>query len=183
MVDVMSADKRSALMSRIRGKDTGPKLRAPKQLWRAGFRYRLHAKGLPGKPDLVLPKWKAVVLVHGCFWHRHTDCPHFRLPKTRPEFWDEKLRRNQERDEAAIAALINVGWRVAVVWECAVRNNPDAVGRKLAIWSDRAREASKSKKPTKLFEAVSFILPASEQMLVTGLMSAPPQRPSVPLGH
>ena len=139
MVDVMSADKRSALMSRIRGKDTGPELRVRKQLWRAGFRYRLHAKGLPGKPDLVLPKWEAVVFVHGCFWHCHAGCPYFRLPKTRPDFWDEKLRRNQERDETAISALIDVGWRVAVVWECAVRSDPDAVGRKLAAWAGRGK--------------------------------------------
>ena len=134
MVDVMSADKRSALMSRIRGRDTGPELRVRKQLWCAGFRYRLHTKGLPGKPDLVLPKWKAVVFVHGCFWHRHAGCPYFRLPKTRPDFWNEKLRRNQERDEMAIATLIDAGWRIAVVWECAVRIDPDAVGSKLTTW-------------------------------------------------
>ncbi len=141
MVDVMSADKRSALMSRIRGKDTAPELHVRRQLWRAGLRYRLHAKGLPGKPDLVLPKWKAVVFVHGCFWHRHTGCAYFRLPKTRPGFWDEKLRRNQERDVMAIAASIKAGWRVAVVWECALRNDPDTVGRKLTTWIRRGKRS------------------------------------------
>lgn len=134
MVDVMSAEMRSALMSRIRGKSTGPELLVRNRLWRAGFRYRLHAKGLPGRPDLVLRKWKAVVFVHGRFWHRHAGCRYFRLPKTRSDFWNEKLKRNQERDEMAIAALMGRGWRVAVVWECAVRSDPDAVGSTLANW-------------------------------------------------
>jgi DNA mismatch endonuclease (patch repair protein) len=134
MVDVMSADKRSALMSRIRAKNTGPELLIRKYLWSAGFRYRLHNKRLPGKPDLVLPRWNATVFVHGCFWHRHAGCPYFRLPKTRAAFWDEKLAGNQARDSAAIAALIDDGWRVAVVWECAVRASSYATGRKLASW-------------------------------------------------
>jgi DNA mismatch endonuclease (patch repair protein) len=137
----MSAAKRSALMSRIRGKDTGPELLVRNELWRAGFRYRLHSKRLPGKPDLVLPKWKAVVFVHGCFWHRHGGCAYFRLPKSRPEFWDEKLRHNQERDERAIECLIDSGWRVAVVWECAVRSDPDAVGRILGAWIKLGRNS------------------------------------------
>lgn len=137
MVDVMSSDKRSALMSRIRGKNTGPELLIRKYLWHAGFRYRLHNKRLPGKPDLVLPRWNAAVFVHGCFWHRHTGCPYFRLPKTRAVFWDEKLSDNQARDFAAIAALVGDGWRVAVVWECALRASADATGRKLASWLQR----------------------------------------------
>lgn len=137
MVDVMSADKRSALMSRIRAKNTGPEILVRKYLWRAGFRYRLHNKRLPGKPDIVLPRWNAVVFVHGCFWHRHVGCPYFRLPKTRPRFWDEKLASNQARDAAAIATLIDDGWRVAVVWECAVRASADATGRTLASWLQR----------------------------------------------
>lgn len=134
MVDVMSAERRSLLMSRIRGKDTSPEVKVRKLLWSAGLRYRLHTKGLPGKPDLVFPKWRAVVFVHGCFWHRHSDCPFFRLPKTRTSFWDEKLRRNQERDAATIASLAAAGWRVAVVWECGVRLDAQAVGQILAVW-------------------------------------------------
>jgi len=133
----MSAAKRSALMSRIRGKDTVPELLIRKYLWHAGFRYRLHNKRLPGKPDLVLPRWNAAVFVHGCFWHRHAGCPYFRLPKTRAVFWDEKLSGNQARDSAAIATLIGNGWRVAVVWECAVRASADATGRELASWLPR----------------------------------------------
>lgn len=132
--DVMSAEKRSALMSRIRGKDTGPELLVRRELWGAGFRYRLQVKGLPGKPDLVLPKWKAVVFVHGCFWHRHSGCDNFRLPKTRPEFWDAKLRSNSARDAAATRRLIEEGWRVAVVWECALRTDTHKVGEILVAW-------------------------------------------------
>lgn len=134
MVDVMSAERRSLLMSRIRGKDTSPEVKVRRLLWSAGLRYRLHTKGLPGKPDLVFRKWRAVVFVHGCFWHRHSDCPFFRLPKTRTSFWDEKLRRNQERDAATVAALATAGWRVAVVWECGVRLDAQAVAQDLAAW-------------------------------------------------
>lgn len=134
MVDVTSAEKRSALMSRIRGKDTAPELLVRRYLWKSGFRYRLHAKGLPGKPDLVLAKWNAVVFVHGCFWHRHAGCTCFRLPKTRPDFWDAKLQRNRDRDVVTIRQLLNADWRVAVVWECALRVSPERVGQVLAAW-------------------------------------------------
>ena len=134
MVDVMSAKERSLLMSRIRGKDTAPEIKVRKLLWRAGLRYRLHAKALPGKPDLVFAKRRAVVFVNGCFWHRHNNCPLFRLPKTRTSFWDEKLRRNQERDTTTIVALAAGGWRVAIVWECAVRLDAEVVGQRLATW-------------------------------------------------
>lgn len=139
MVDVMSAAKRSALMSRIRGEDTRPELLVRRYLWHAGFRYGLHSARLPGKPDIVLPKWNAVVFIHGCFWHRHSGCPHFRLPKTRTAFWDKKLARNRARDSAAIATLVTHGWRVAVVWECAVRADPGVAGKKLVDWLQRSK--------------------------------------------
>lgn len=134
MADIMSAEKRSALMSRIRAKDTRPELRLRKQLWRAGFRYRLHGKQLPGQPDLVFPKWKAVVFVHGCFWHAHTGCPYFQLPKTRPDFWTNKLNRNRDRDSRAVAALRMEGWRVAVVWECALHAETATTAQRLGRW-------------------------------------------------
>lgn len=134
MVDVMSAEKRSALMSRIKGKNTAPEVFVRKYLWRAGLRYRLHTRGLPGKPDLVLKRWGAVVFIHGCFWHRHEGCPLFRLPKTRADFWDQKLRGNQTRDLKAIAALSADGWRVCVVWECALRSDPESTCQKLIDW-------------------------------------------------
>ncbi|WP_426270492.1 very short patch repair endonuclease [Dyella kyungheensis] len=134
MVDRMSADRRSALMARIRGKDTLPERAVRRHLWRAGFRYRLHPNGLVGKPDIVLPKWGAVVFVHGCFWHRHDECRYFRLPKTRAGFWDAKLRRNQERDVSAMRTLVGTGWRLAVVWECALRRDASRTGELLVTW-------------------------------------------------
>lgn len=107
-------------MSRIRGKDTRPELVLRKGLHRAGLRYRLHVKELPGRPDIVFPRHRAVALVHGCFWHGH-DCPMFRLPATRPAYWREKIASNQHRDDRARAALLTNGWRVLTVWECALR--------------------------------------------------------------
>lgn len=134
MADVMSCEKRSALMSRVRGTNTGPELIVRKLLWHSGLRFRLHAKELPGKPDIIFPRWRAAVFVHGCFWHRHQECSLFRLPRTRPEFWDEKLRKNQERDAKSLVTLRRLGWRVAVVWECAVKLDPMRVGHLLASW-------------------------------------------------
>lgn len=135
----MSGAKRSALMSRIRARDTKPELHVRHYLWRAGFRYRLYAQDLPGKPDLVMPKWRKVVLVHGCFWHRHDGCPYFRLPKTRASFWAEKLSKNRHRDLLVIDRLAADGWKIAVVWECALRLDPDRTGAKLAEWVVRGK--------------------------------------------
>jgi DNA mismatch endonuclease (patch repair protein) len=129
-------------MSRIRGSNTQPELVVRQLLWRKGFRFRLHSKALPGKPDLVLPRWQAAVFIHGCFWHRHEGCSLFRLPKSRPEFWDQKLGRNRERDREAVNALAEDGWRIAVMWECAIRSNPvDAVGR-LERWLRGTRKSA-----------------------------------------
>lgn len=105
-------------MARIRGKDTGPEMAVRKAFWAAGLRYRLHDKNLPGKPDLVFPGHRTVVFVHGCFWHSHEGCPNFRLPKSRTDWWAEKLARNKARDAEVRAALEAAGWRVIVVWEC-----------------------------------------------------------------
>ena len=134
MVDVMSAEKRSALMSRIRGKNTGPEVQIRKLLWRSGLRFRLQGSGLPGKPDIVLRRWRAVIFVHGCFWHQHDNCHLFRMPKTRPEFWEAKLSRNRQRDLEAILKLRASGWRVAVVWECALKHDPEETGAQLISW-------------------------------------------------
>lgn len=124
-MDTVSSEVRSRMMSSIRAKDTKPELLVRRYLHRRGFRYRLHPRDLPGKPDLVLPKWKAVVLVHGCFWHGHEGCRYFRLPATRPHFWASKIRCNVERDERTKVALHHQDWRVIVVWECALRDNPE----------------------------------------------------------
>lgn len=110
------------MMSGIKGKNTRPEVSIRKALHARGFRYRIHANNLPGKPDLVLPKYKAVVFVHGCFWHGHS-CKYFKVPKTRANFWLDKIGKNQIRDSLQVALLIEQGWRVAVVWECAVKNN------------------------------------------------------------
>jgi DNA mismatch endonuclease, patch repair protein len=117
MADVVSPQTRSRMMSGIRGKDTKPELILRKGLHREGFRFRIHAD-LPGKPDLVFPKWRAVVFVHGCFWHGHS-CHLFKWPKTRDEFWRPKIKGNAARDERNLAGLLKMGWRVGIVWECA----------------------------------------------------------------
>lgn len=134
MVDVMSAEKRSALMSRIRGKNTGPEVQIRKLLWRSGLRFRLQGSGLPGRPDIVLRRYRVVVFVHGCFWHHHDNCPLFRMPATRTEFWKAKLVRNRQRDLVAIRKLRSIGWRVAVVWECALKHDPEITGTELISW-------------------------------------------------
>jgi DNA mismatch endonuclease (patch repair protein) len=107
-------------MSGIRGANTKPERYVRSLLHRNGFRFRLNARDLPGRPDIVLPRYSAVLLVHGCFWHGH-NCPLYRLPATRREFWEAKIERNRENDRRALAALRAAGWRVATVWECAMR--------------------------------------------------------------
>lgn len=105
-------------MARVKSGNTGPEKRVRKVLWRAGFRYRLHVRDLPGCPDIVFRKHKVAIFVHGCFWHQHEGCSRARLPATRADYWHPKLRRNVERDKQARAALIAAGWRVVVLWEC-----------------------------------------------------------------
>lgn len=108
-------------MSRIRGKDTKPEIAVRKMLHAAGFRFRLHVKELPGKPDIVLPKWKTVVFVHGCFWHRHEGCKDTTTPKTRTDWWLEKFNKNVANDLKKRRDLEDAGWKVLVVWECEVK--------------------------------------------------------------
>ncbi|WP_426166323.1 very short patch repair endonuclease [Pseudoduganella sp. R-34] len=120
MTDVHTPERRSRNMQAIRGKNTGPELLLRKLLFSRGFRYRLHVSSLPGKPDIVLPKHRTVIFMHGCFWHGH-DCHLFTLPQTRREFWTSKISANQQRDQRDIVALRGTGWRVICVWECALR--------------------------------------------------------------
>lgn len=134
MADVMTPDERSALMSRIRGKNTTPEKAVRTMLWQEGFRFRLHVRALVGRPDIVLPKWNAVVLVHGCFWHAHTNCSLYRLPSTRTEFWKEKLASNHQRDLRTLSGLTEASWRVAVIWECAIRNDAQGLRTELCGW-------------------------------------------------
>jgi DNA mismatch endonuclease (patch repair protein) len=107
-------------MSRIRGKDTQPEMLLRRGLHALGFRFRLHRRDLPGRPDLVFPARRAVIFAHGCFWHGH-NCPMCRMPDTRREFWEAKITGNRSRDEAAENRLLSTGWRVLIVWECALR--------------------------------------------------------------
>jgi len=137
MVDIVDKTTRSRMMSGIRGKDTRPELIIRKALFRKGFRYKLHDKTLPGKPDLVLPKYQAVIFIHGCFWHGH-DCHLFKWPSTRPEFWKNKITRNIEVDKRNIRQLKNEGWYILTVWECALkgkgRRDLDELVTDIASW-------------------------------------------------
>lgn len=120
MADVHTPDQRARNMRAITGKNTSPEIKLRRILHAAGFRFRLHSKDLPGRPDIVLPKHKVAIFVHGCFWHRHS-CPMFKVPATRTEFWLDKIGKNQTRDAAKEALLRVRGVRVLYVWECAIR--------------------------------------------------------------
>ena len=137
MADVHDVATRSRNMAAIRGANTKPELQVRRALHALGLRFRLHAKELPGKPDLVFPRHKAVIFVHGCFWHGH-DCHLFKMPATRQEFWADKVGRNVANDEKAATALLADGWRVGVIWECALkgRTRPDFAEtmQALAMW-------------------------------------------------
>ena len=121
---------RSEIMARIRPRDSEPELVVRRTLHALGLRFRLHVRRLPGTPDVVLPRHRTVVLVHGCFWHRHAGCPYSTVPKTNADFWQEKFARNVERDRTVAAELKGLGWRVLVVWECETRD-PAALRRRL----------------------------------------------------
>ncbi len=131
MVDIVDLQTRSRMMSGIRGKDTKPEVTVRSLLHQSGFRFRLHVKELPGNPDIVLPKYRAVVNVMGCFWHGH-ECEIFRWPSTRKGFWRDKIRGNRKRDRAVSDQLQQAGWRTAIVWECALRGNTAWDERRLA---------------------------------------------------
>jgi len=125
MADVHEPETRSYNMSRIQATDTKPEMIVRKLLHANGFRYRLHVKDLPGKPDLVLPKYNTVIFVNGCFWHAHENCKYFKVPQTRTEWWEEKLYGNKERDGKNIEKLKKMGWKVIVIWECELETNKD----------------------------------------------------------
>jgi DNA mismatch endonuclease (patch repair protein) len=120
MADIVTPEARSRMMAGIRGKNTKPELTLRRGLHAAGFRFRLHDRTLPGKPDIVFPRYKAVLFAHGCFWHRHA-CHLFKWPSSRPEFWRGKIDRNHEVDVLVAAALQEAGWRQGIVWECALK--------------------------------------------------------------
>jgi DNA mismatch endonuclease, patch repair protein len=142
MGDIVDAATRSRMMSGIRARNTKPEIQVRSHLHKAGFRYRLHVADLPGRPDIVLPRWNAVIFVHGCFWHGH-DCPLFRVPKTRSEWWQAKINRNRFNDARASAALEAKGWRHMTVWECSMRGNSrrpvQSISSKMISWLKSGR--------------------------------------------
>lgn len=138
-MDIVSPEVRSGMMSGIRGKDTAPELKVRSFLHANGFRFRLHRKDLPGKPDIVLPKYKACVFVHGCFWHRHKGCKLASEPKSREEFWNKKFSENVARDLRNIKALKKAGWRVAILWECGLRKGLSL--KSLVLWLHDRRQS------------------------------------------
>jgi len=125
LVDSLTPEQRSAQMSRIRGANTKLEVLVRKGLHARGFRYRLGGAGLPGRPDIVLPKYRTAIFVHGCFWHGHS-CPLYRLPKTRPEFWQAKIEQNRARDTRVVQQLASMNWHCIWVWECSLRGHSDA---------------------------------------------------------
>lgn len=137
MADIVSSEKRSQMMANIKGKNTKPEIIIRKALHRHGFRFRIHINGMPGKPDLVFPKYKAVIFVHGCFWHGH-DCHLFKWPSSRTDFWKAKITRNQQVDVNCENALIEQGWRIGKIWECGIKGKKrldlDELIKLCALW-------------------------------------------------
>jgi DNA mismatch endonuclease (patch repair protein) len=132
-----SSEQKSLMMSRVRSRGTSPELALRSALHTAGFRFRLHRKDLPGKPDIVLPKYKCAIFVHGCFWHHHEGCIKSKLPKTNIEFWQNKIADNVVRDKSNLDELEKLGWRTVVAWECCIKRNVteivDQIGKNLSF--------------------------------------------------
>ena len=121
-MDTLTKEKRRWNMSKIRSKNTKPEITVRSKLHKAGYRFRLHVKGLPGKPDIVLPKYNTIIFINGCFWHRHKGCKYAYKPKTRVDFWNQKLNRNIKRQGEVLKELRDLEWKVLVIWECEVGN-------------------------------------------------------------
>lgn len=132
MADIVDRRRRSEIMSRIGPRDTVPELAVRRLAHRMRFRFRLHCKDLPGRPDLVFPRYTLAVFVHGCFWHRHKGCANCTMPKTRPEFWRRKFQGNVERDRRSYERLTNLGWRTVIIWECETED-PERLRHALTI--------------------------------------------------
>ena len=133
MTDIVSPEKRSRMMSRIKGKNSVPEMLVRKVLFAMGYRFRLHRRDLPGTPDITMPRYKIAIFVHGCFWHAHKGCKYAKIPSTRIEFWTAKLRANVDRDQRAVDKLTELGWRVLTVWECSTRDREVAAGLPAAL--------------------------------------------------
>ena len=145
MVDIVDKKTRSRMMSSVRAKNTKSELEIRRRLFHMGFRYRLHRKDLPGTPDMVFPRYRSVMFVHGCFWHRH-GCHLSSIPATRSSWWRTKLEQNAKRDSVAVSALQTLGWRVLIIWECGFRRPKTNREKALDIISERAAGFLKSKR-------------------------------------
>ncbi len=167
-MDIISPERRSALMSRIKGKDTKIELQVRRALHAQGFRYRLGGAGLPGRPDIVLPKYRTVVFVHGCFWHRH-DCHLFRMPKTRQEFWKAKIDANQARDARNDEQLRAVGWNVESIWECELRDVSNSE-RTQAISDLAGRIVANLPRPPPFWVAFAVTLAETAARVLRGIL-------------
>ena len=144
-MDKISSERRSKNMAAVRGKDTGPEIKVRKALHGLGYRFRLHRKDLPGKPDIVLAKHQTCIFVHGCFWHQHPGCKRASTPKSNRKFWGNKLFKNRERDEKVRRKLEDLGWRVEVIWECDTKNEKflkSAIQNCFSLSSKTVREGS-----------------------------------------
>lgn len=143
MSDTFTPEKRSWIMSRVKSKDTEPEIAIRSMIHKMGFRFRLHRKNLPGSPDLVFPKYKKVIFVHGCFWHGH-KCRKGRLPDSNRNYWKEKIRKNRNRDKNNVKKLTGLGWQILIIWECSVlgKNKPDKnFRRKVNTWLEKKRKS------------------------------------------
>lgn len=130
-MDIWSKEKRSNVMAKIRSKNTKPELTLRSNLHKLGYRFRIHRKDLPGNPDIVLPKYKTVIFVHGCFWHFHKNCKEGRIPNTNSELWEKKFERNITKDKTNQNECRNLGWKVIVIWECEIEKNLDQTLNKI----------------------------------------------------
>ena len=134
-MDVHSPEQRSFNMSRIKGKNTKPEIKVRKWLWSQGYRYRLHKKDLPGKPDIVFPGLKKAIYIHGCFWHKH-DCKYFKWPGTNTDFWKEKITRTVIRDQQNRLLLADRSWNCFTVWECELKDNTSDIFDRIKLFID-----------------------------------------------
>jgi DNA mismatch endonuclease (patch repair protein) len=137
VADHISPERRSWLMSRVKGKHTGPEVRVRRAAHKLGLRFRLHRRGLPGKPDLLFPKHRVVLFVHGCFWHRHEGCSKATVPKSNTRYWLDKFDLNIRRDSEVASQLTAVGWRVSIVWECETKSEEGLASRLQRIFGDQ----------------------------------------------
>ena len=161
-MDIFTKEKRSWIMGRIRSKNTKPEIIVRSLLHRMGFRFSLRRKGLPGHPDIVLPKHKTVVFVHGCFWHRHKDCRTFSMPKSRASFWKKKFDNNVARDRKNQCELRKLGWNVIVLWECQVMKYPEKIAERLL---EKLDMQCKDSRPENIRHHSPYFIPEKKELL------------------